>query len=328
MRYLIQFRAGLGDLVHAGLVSDLGNVRIEYADDSALIARADLPERKLRKLSYLRNCFQVLDEVERGELPSAVAELANRLRRDTALPSSTHGEPFRLMFSVDGQLVGVPATARGRLSAAIARQTGGHHHARGGRGVEFWVIGRREYRRFLLGLRLRGAPSNATAAGALAPDLATLLVLAGQPQREDVFLDPFAGSGALVTARAARPYRELICADIAQPPVSRLAHLRVLAEDARTLPSVADHSVNMIVTDPPWYEFEHGADDFDDFMRATLANLVRVLVSHGGRLVLLMSRRQAPLVAGLWNDVGLALRDEIPILVNGHPASVFIGGTQ
>jgi tRNA G10 N-methylase Trm11 len=181
----------------------------------------------------------------------------------------------------------------------------------------------------MLGMRLPGPPpASATTAGALAPDLATLLVLAASPHRDDVFLDPFAGSGALVIARAAWPYRELICADVERPAVSRVARLRVLAEDARTLPSVADHSVNMIVTDPPWYEFEEGVDDFDDFMRATLTSLVRVLVSHGGRLVILMSRRRAPSVSRLWKEADLALRTEIPILVNGHPASVLIGGTR
>jgi hypothetical protein len=325
-RYLIQFRAGLGDLVRAGLSRELDSLRVEYADDSAILVHTDAPEKKLRSLTYVRNCFLVLDEVRRGELSGALGELANRVRRSKVLPSSARGEPFRLMFSVDGQLIGAQPAARSRLSAAIERQTGGRQHARGGRGVEFWVIGRRDYGRFLFGLRLQRPPATATAAGALAPDLATLLVLAGEPQRDDVFLDPFAGSGAVVTARAAWPYRELICADIVRPGVPRVPRLRVLAEDARTLQSIADHSVNMIVTDPPWYEFERGVDDFDEFMRATLATLVRVLVPSGSRLVMLMSRQRAPSVAALWKDGGLVLRGEIPILVNGHPASVLIGG--
>jgi hypothetical protein len=296
----------------------------------AMLVQADAPEKRVSELTYVRSRFQVLDEIRRDELVPSVAELAHRLRRrNTALPANTRGQPFRLMFSLDGQLTGIPASTRDRLSAAIQQQTGGRQHPRGGRGIEFWVIGRRGYGRLLLGLRLPGtAAVGATAAGALAADLATLLVLAGDPRRDDAFLDPFAGSGALVSARASWPSRELIAADINRPALWGVPRVRVLVEDARTLPSVADHSVTVVVTDPPWYEFEQGVDPFEDFVRSVLANLTRVLVPRDGRLVILMSRRRAPVVAGLWKEAGLTLRTEVPILVNGHPATVLIGGTN
>jgi len=100
------FFAGLGDLVRAGLSRELDSLRVEYADDSAILVHTDAPEKKLCSLTYVRNCFRVLDEVQRGELSGALGELANRLRRSKVLPSSARGEPFRLMFSVDGQLIG------------------------------------------------------------------------------------------------------------------------------------------------------------------------------------------------------------------------------
>lgn len=52
----------------------------------------------------------------------------------------------------------------------------------------------------------------------------------------------------------------------------------------------------------------------------------RVLDRRRGRLVLLVSRREAGVVSELWQPAGLLVEQSHEILVNGHPATVLVGG--
>ncbi len=333
MKFFVQFGAGLGPLVERALAADIGSFQPVFGDDSGLLIESSAPERKIACLPYLKNAFSIIDQVPRGALPGSAEHLARRLTKNGVLRGRQRGRPFRTMFSIDGQLTGVPVAARGRLEGVIGQQTGGRVNARGGKGVEFWLIGRRDLGRLLFGERLPVPARPKPPRGALAPDVSTLLVRASEPAPGDVFLDPFGGSGALVAARAAWPCRRLIYSDLAateQPP--RLAGVRgpgkvqVLAEDARRLPGVEDGSVSAIVTDPPWGEHEQLDVPYAEFAADLLTAFDRVLDRRRGRLVLLVARRTAPVVEAAWRAVPLALGAALPVLVNGHPATVLIGG--
>jgi tRNA G10 N-methylase Trm11 len=102
--------------------------------------------------------------------------------------------------------------------------------------------------------------------------------------------------------------------------------VKVLDEDALLLPSVPDGSVTAIVTDPPWGEYEELDQPYEQFTRGMLASFDRVLHPHDGRVVVLVSRRASAGVAELWLKSPLQARDSYDILVNGHPASVLVGG--
>lgn len=186
-------------------------------------------------------------------------------------------------------MAAVPSGSRSRLERVIAKQTGGRINARGGNGGEFWVIGRRDLDQFLFCERLPTVVRGKPARGAWAPDVSTLLVLASGPRPDDVFLDPFGGSGSLISARMAWPSRRLIYSDVAaaeHPPqwaahgaggARRPGSIDVLAEDARALPSIEDGAVSVIVTDPPWGEHEQLDVPYSDFAAAMPAGLDRVL---------------------------------------------------
>jgi hypothetical protein len=333
VKFFVQFGAGLGPLVERALAADIGDFETVFGDDSGLLIEASAAEAKIAGLPYLKNAFAIIDQIPRGALPGGVEHLARRLTKNGGLRGRPRGRPFRTMFSIDGQLAGVPAVSRGRLESVIGQQTGGRVNARGGKGVEFWLIGRRDLGQLLFGERLPVPARPKPARGALASDVSALLVLAGDPRPGDVFLDPFGGSGALVAARAAWPNRRLIYSDLAAvglPPqlagVRGSGKVQVLAEDARRLTGVADGSVSAIVTDPPWGEHEELDVPYAEFAATLLASFDRVLDRRRGRLVLLVARRTAPVVEAAWRAGPLALSSTLPILVNGHPATVLIGG--
>ena len=198
-------------------------------------------------------------------------------------------------------------------------------------GQEYWVIGRQGLSELLFGARLPKPVRKPTPKGALAYELAAMLVAASQPTPEDRFLDPFGGSGALVLARAELPARSLTYSDLDLEQHRRALtaqlpkRVRLLAEDALRLPSIPDGTVDVIVTDPPWGEHEDLDRPFPDFARATGASFARTLHPVRGRYVLLINRRNADTMRDALASAGLAPTAEHPILVNGHPATVLIG---
>lgn len=335
MRYYVQHGAGLGDLVVTAMRVDLHNADLQYQDDSSLVFEADgvAPDR-VAALPYLKNTFQILSSSPRGAMPGSVDQLVKFARKRKVLVGQKRGVPFRTMVNVDGQLIGLPPQTRTQLETMIGEQTGGRLNSRGGTGVEFWVIGRRDMDLLLFCKRLSVGGKKAGPKGALSADLATLLVKASSPHKDDVFLDPFAGSGAIVTARLDMPLRKAVYSDLnlaehRQDLPRRLSQSRqvdVLDEDALRLPSIPDGSVSAIVTDPPWGEYEQMDESYESFSRAMIDSFDRVLHPTRGRLVLLLGRRVAYTTLNVLNDSALRVDDVHDILVNGHPASVLVAG--
>jgi hypothetical protein len=332
MRYFAQFRAGLGELVIDSLRRDLARVQVVSSDESSLIFDAGSNPSKVANLGYLKNAFSVLGTVPRSSAQRAAEQFAEQVLSTPMLRGQRRGTNFRTMVSVDGKLLGLPRPAKIRLESAIAKATGARLSPRGG-GVEYWLIGRRDLTSMLFCQRLTTGVKPG-AAGSLGADLATLLVKASDPEPDDVFLDPFAGSGSIVRARMALPYGRAIYSDLAvggpdlpvPPEIRRSSRVDVLAEDALELPSISTGSVSSIVTDPPWGEYDEQDVDFATLARRMMASFDRVLDPRRGRLVLLLSRRAGEIAQGLWPSANLKLVQSHQLLVNGHPASAQIGG--
>lgn len=332
MRYFVQFTAGTGGLVREALAARLDRLTVAYADDSAMILESTTPPAGVAAVPFLKNAFAIISVAPRQDLAKSVGRLGQALRRDQfpSLPGAA--DRFRLMAHVHGGLVPIDPRARTALERAVSRHTGARVEPRG-MGQEYWVVGRQGLPELLFGARLPKAPRPATAKGALAYELAAMLVAASKPTAEDRFLDPFGGSGALVAARADSPARTLWYSDLdlAQHrralAAQRPGHTRVrmLTEDALSLPSIADGSIDAVVTDPPWGEHEDLGGPFEEFAAAVGESFARVLHPARGHYVLLINRRNADAMGNALGAAGLAPTARHDILVNGHPATVLIG---
>lgn len=339
-RYLVQFPAGLADLVRRSLDADLGGAEVVHADDSALQVSASTAPEVLSALPYLKNAYLVLTDVPRiggdpaSTLDRAASAVTDLLRRRAGLVSPVpRGRPFRVMATLDGQLTSFGRGARTGLERELLRRTGGRVQTRGS-GEELWLIGRRGFDRVLFALRLRQPRRPAAARGSLGTELAALLVRASRPDARDSFLDPMGGSGSLVVARLATPARRVVYNDLALerlrpelPTELRRGGVVLSAADATDLSSLPTGSVDAVVTDPPWGEYEPLPGSPEDFARALTRSLARVLHPGHGRLVLLVSRRLESAFTEALSAAGLPKAQSVPILVNGHPASVVLAGT-
>lgn len=323
--------AGLGELVAVSLGADVDG-QVLYADDSALMVTTKASASRMGRLSYVKNSFVVIGSVpRRREIGPAVDAVARQIPEWSLRRT---GRPYRLMFSEDGQLAGVPATSRSRLEAAVSRTTGGRFTPRGGED-EYWMISRRDLGEVLFCARIPRAQRGETPKGGLASDLAELIVNALPSRSTDVVLDPFAGTGALIMARTQKPFREAICSDLGYrdgsaqplPGLRGVTGVRMLIDDARTLSSIADDAVDVVVTDPPWGEFDPTNPSQETLIPLALGSICRVLRPKG-HVAMLVSRRLTEQVDALWRQNGFQRRQSYNLLVNGHPATVLVGVPQ
>ena len=168
--------------------------------------------------------------------------------------------------------------------------------------------------------------------GELKADLAAGLCYLAELKDGDVFLDPFVGYGAIVAARMRFPVRGVVeCADWDGKKVEVMKEkvrgwkqkVIVRQMDALKMNSMANESVDKIVTDPPWGLFEKMPISVDKFYAGMMKEMVRVL-KKGGRMVVLtaqkeMMEKEIAKFAGI-----LVLRERLDILVSGKKAGVFV----
>lgn len=148
----------------------------------------------------------------------------------------------------------------------------------------------------------KGAPDDRLEKGALRPELAFLLNWLSRPERTDVFLDPFAGSGAIPFSRARMAgFRQMYVFDKQKEMVAALRGkaaalgekkqaVVIEAVEVAGLPNaLPGQCVDKIVTDPPWgyYEDVDVAALYQRMLRA-----FRAVTRPGARIVVLSAQKE------------------------------------
>ncbi|MGH3280527.1 MAG: TRM11 family SAM-dependent methyltransferase [Trebonia sp.] len=335
MRYLIQFPAGTGDLILDALSSYTGKFKVHYRDDSAMIFDSPASESTVAEIPFAKNAFSVIGSVPRGRVDKGVGQLSRLAASAKFSASSLRSPRFRTMIHIDGGLSAVDKGVKSGLDRAISARTRQRVDPRG-MCQEYWVIGRADLRELVLCARLPKQKRPPKAKGALSYELASMLVAASRPTARDVFLDPFAGSGSFVLVRAESDARRIWYSDINLRDFERDfprelrsdRRIEFHSDDALILGSVPDGQVDVIVTDPPWGEHEDVGMPYADFARAMVESFSRVLRRPAGRFVILTSRQTAPVVEKEFAAGGFSVSSAHEILVNGHPATVLVGGRE
>jgi tRNA (guanine6-N2)-methyltransferase len=308
--------------VEEALQSALPDASILLSLDGLIAYRTGAKAAVIAKLPFVTNSFEVIQSFE----GASVRDMAERAIADPWSVEAPRGT-FRVIASVANQLVSLDAAVMDAIERRIAEKTRMRpNHAKPDH--EFWLLERSEgYGFFALRLSHHQAYDKTLQRGELRPELANILCRLSDPAPQELFLDPFCGSGAIAIQRAKFfPAGLVIASDMDEQRVEALKdrvkelglrkRVVVRRDDALKLERYEDGSIHKIVTDPPWGHFVGLDRPIEDFYRAMLAEFARVL-RPGGKLVILTAET-------LPEDERLELLKKFNILVSGKKAAVYV----
>ena len=341
--YRASFPAGFRPLIDRLAERDYGKVL--GGDESTVIFRSDFPPRPA---PYFQALSLVVDSVEGRSLEAAYRAFAARsgggaaaaaLRRAAPSPavSGRRASPSARRSVLRGSPRPVPKDARLALERSVAAVTGLRPDSERP-DLELQVSIREDGSAQFLA-PARGERADDRKRGALPRSTARLLCELSAPRGDDVFLDPFTGSGALPLERARMGDYAMIFAGDADAACMEAFKEALKAEerasasfsrkrrtifpkilDARDLSRFQPSFFTAIVTDPPWGLYEKLDEAallglYADFLRE--ADRV---AAEGCRLVLLVGR-EAPLEEALARSgAAWAIAEDYPVLVAGRKA--------
>ena len=334
-RYFSTFITGFQEVVETELKKLLPEIKILRILDGLIIYETSASIQDIQKLRFINNSYLWLSQstYNEGQRPEQVIEPLLRMSDFTRAREATSlkfVKFFRVVVSKENETIAVDRLLLEKAESKIFYSSHLKVH-RTLPDIEYWFIFRKEGIS-LFGARITPLGKETTRKyekGELRQELAHLLVLLSDPQKEDVILDPFAGSGAIVLERVQTfPYTKMYASDINENLVDGLkrktkwGQQKIIVEkrDALNLDNLEDNSINKIITDPPWGLYEKPQEDMGDFYRKILSEFRRIL-SPDGIIVILVGRESGfdkVLEESKFNQI-----QKIDILVSGQKASVY-----
>lgn len=333
--YFSTFISGLSDVVAETLKKIITDSKIELLLDGLIVYKSNVNPQKVRELRFLNNSFALLEMVKETNSGEAMRKLVNKVLHAN-IPQElykatflrTKRVSFRIMFSKENQPVSLGAKVLQDLERRFLTKE--LFVNRTNPTIELLFLSRKEgYGLFGLRLTRHRDYKKTLHAGELRPELANLLCFLSEPEPNDIFLDPFAGYGAIPIERAiAFPYKRIYAGDIDSMLVAELKRkaakfgTRFITSnlDATSLKNFEDNSIDKIVTDPPWGIYSSG-ENFNKLYLEFLTDLVRVLKVNGILVVLTANTMLTNVCLPKLHD--LKLQKKYNILVSGKKAAIY-----
>lgn len=326
--YAATYITGLGDLVETALAHEIPDFELVDHDDGLVVFKSQRTYEQLLHISYINNIFDVLSYEPPSDVKKSVHAVVKNLVKGCSF-SRVSGKTFRLMVMDGSRLEHVTKEIADSMKQKIAKQTGLIFSPLKA-DVEFWVLIRNNSA-VMFGYKKEAVIEKIPLQkGELKQKIVELLVMAGKPEADDVFLDPFAGYGSIPAARIRLDtFEKIIVVEKKGQLVEELKrrfkkerHVIIQQGDALKMNFIQDGTVTSIVTDPPWGLFEELNIDLAKFYTNMLEEFSRVL-KPAARAVVLTGQPEAFQVS-LEGVPSLQLQKEYITLVNGKKATVFL----
>lgn len=330
--YFSTFITGFDKVVADELNQCLRDVEVVLLTDGLVIYKTTSSVEEIKKLRFLNNSFVLLKKFDRVT-ESSVKNILTSLLQDQNLVNivrqSFPGKnlKFRIRASVKNQFVSLDRNLLINLEDKITRSVRNFRVDRSLPDVEFLITVRSE------GFGLAGVQftsrlnyEKTLEKGELYPELAYILCLISEPDKDEVFFDPFAGHGSIPAQRLNFPHKQIMAGEIDRDLQRKLVRkfakqVVVVPVDALGLSTISDNSIDKIVTDPPWglYDTEK---DIPKFYSLMLIQFLRV-IRHEGIMVILTAQKE--LIEELLGkfEGQLKLEEKYNTLVSGKKAGVY-----
>jgi tRNA (guanine6-N2)-methyltransferase len=292
-----QRAAGAAKIASQVIPEKNGLVLFDYAGPPADLLRLRTTEDIFFLVERLRIArgYQGLEQIHQALLTSRALEEGLALHKALHHREGKRRLRFRVISRLAGQGHPYRRLELGQTVAkALSQRSGSRWQAvEEGEDFEVWVnlIGLD----CICGLRLSDATMRhrdykaAHIAASLRPSVAAAMVWLTEPQATDIFLDPFCGAGTLLIERGSCARHKLLVGGDLDPAALRAAAENIgprhkpchlLRWDARYLP-LAEHSVDVIATNPPFGKKIGSHEENVSLYRRFLAEAERVLAPQG-----------------------------------------------
>ena len=310
------FVAGFGEVVLESLKKDLTEFSEKLRLDGLIVYETSSGAEQIKKINYLNNSFLL---IEQTRVAVQIEDLINIFIKGSKAIKSSLPEfkgTIRPVFSSENQLVSVGSHLEKKLLAVFKKDLNLTVELSNPE-TELWFVKRREGWGGI-GLRITRHPDykDVLEKGELRPEIANLLCILSEPQGEDVFLDPFAGSGAISRARKIHRAKRIIAGDL-EPK-----RKDILKMDALKMREIDTGVVDKIVTDPPWGIYTQLNINLNDFYSRMLTEFYRVLGQKGLAVLLIGDKEVFDEVLKKFEDK-FTLAEKLEVLVSGKKAGVY-----
>src|SRR3989344_4990249 len=332
--YYSTFITGFGAVVKSALINSLKNVKVELLADGLIVYKTSSSPNAIQKIKFLNNSFVLLKKVD-----NLTADPINDMMQiflyehkiENYIRRSIKGKrvKFRIRASIKNQFVSIDKDVLKKLEKKVEKISEKLQLDRSLPDIEF-LLNVRSEGFGLIGLRFthRGNYEKILEKGEIYPALASILCLISEPNKNDIFLDPFAGYGSIPKQRTFFPFKQIIACDKDEKLVMDLSKklwtrddkVVVNRVDAYDLKDFKEDSISKIVTDPPWGLYNAKNFDVNKYYSMMLQEFCRIVRPKG--LVVILTAQKELLETIHLKFVELELMEKYNTLVSGKKAGV------
>lgn len=301
--YMATVLPGLEDVLRSEVAAKIDDASVHETIRGKLFFTSRRPLEQLMTLRTADNLYRHIERLSIGPHRAHLADVEAAVRQlDLTGILDGHAQAAsNLTFIVNASRSGKHTYSRFELADAAAQGLSTSHRLwRQGspeqHDLEFRLDLTGDQGLFSLKLtpasfRYRGEMREFSRA-ALRPTVAHALIWLSRPQASDRFLDPFCGSGTLITERAAYPSAQIFggdrnpdALDAARRNMPSVPNLTLNEWDARNLP-LDPGSIDSIVTNLPFGQQILSSDEIGGLYLAFVKELRRVLTREGQGILL------------------------------------------
>lgn len=313
--YYSTFIVGFEDVVCELLKNK--NVSIKKILNGAVLY--DSKDNEFKKYPFFNNNFYVYKTIS-GNIENIVNQI-----NSVKIMSKKHKCSFRVIFSDNNDLVKVDYSLMKRVENKICKDTGNFVN-RNKPDIEYWILKRSEnITLFMERINKHKSFDKVLNKGELREDLCYFLNYLSNPNENDIYLDAFCGSGAIIKQRLDFGKFNLIFGIDKEENLIKQLRKKFNGRNNIIFKNIDffsnkfdDNFISKIVTDPPWGFYED-INNIQAFYQKMFNEFERIL-SDGGRLVLLTACKDE--ISEL--NTSLKLVQKYGILVSGKKAGVFV----
>jgi tRNA G10 N-methylase Trm11 len=299
-KYISFYPKGFSSIVETILKDIIGDVSILYKNDSSIVYQTSKDWRFVSKLTFFETSFYLMKlfiEPQEFLLKNMITWAINNPRFYNKIKDfDSNSNTFRI---VDSRKIHNKKEFQNEIKL-IEEKLESSFRVRIDRGHPDFEVRFIEKENFgFIGIRISKPPqyTDEFQRNSLRKEVASLMIYLSEPSENDVFLDPFCGSGMIPLLRARHsPYKRIIATDknakeilkrMKQTQV-KLINFDVIQVDLENLSHKVSKNISKIVTDPPWGLIEKGLD-IENFYSTMFDQFQKLLVKNG--FIILLSNR-------------------------------------